>query len=173
MGLWFNLICKITARGEVGSRPVKPIAVTYPDARRSFAASRCADTLIPSFWNVESLSRDGTLSAVAEVIGQGRIRVSVRAFAPELQNSSVSIVLRSKSNPSDVWLSKKITLDLNHGLIGLWTGPIGIADSNIRGTDAAIVVKPVERAYPRNPPHTWPPTPKPNPHARMSPRKGG
>ncbi len=138
MGLRLNLKTKATEQKQGGFRRVESIGFADQDASKRIASSRVPE--IPAHtlhWNVSGLSPDRTLSAVAEVIGQGRIRISVRAFAPESRNSSVIVVLRSKTAPTVVWLSKEITLNLNDGWIGHWSGPIGNA---FHPADAAIAV---------------------------------
>jgi hypothetical protein len=91
-------------------------------------------------WKVQGQSRDRTLSAVAELLGLGQLRITVEAYSPEMRNSTVQVILRSAGDPSDVWLRKKLELDTDEGRRGSWSGRIGVGELRNRATDATLVV---------------------------------
>ena len=97
-------------------------------------------------WNVSGLSSDRTVSAVAEVVGQGRIRISAQAFVEERRNATVHVVLRCAVDPSDVWITGDIKLDLNGGYLGIWSGAMQDNGAMHHLTDAELVVGPVRRS---------------------------
>ena len=96
-------------------------------------------------WNVTSVCPDGSLSAVAEVVGHGQFRISVQAHKEDIRNGLVQVILRSKVDPSDIWLAKRIPLDLNNGYSGHWSGQIGAGELKDRTTEAILLVFPYKR----------------------------
>jgi hypothetical protein len=147
VGLWLNLKTKVTELKQGGLHPINPNSVRRPNPGTSIATGLAAGAPVRGLHcNFASLSPDKTLSAVAEVIGHGRIRITVQAFAPEARNSTSAIVVRSKTNPATVWLCKQITLNLNDGWVGDWSGPIGNAGSDFRPADAALAIMAIKRA---------------------------
>ena len=91
-------------------------------------------------WNLSGLSSDRTISAVAEVVGHGRIRISAQAFVEERRNATAHVVLRCAVDPSDVWIAKDITLDLNDGYLGMWSGAVQNNSAMHHLADAELVV---------------------------------
>ncbi len=91
-------------------------------------------------WNAIGQYSGRGVSAVAEVIGEGRIRISVRALVQELRNATVLVVLRSLADPADLWVTRRIKLDLNDGYQGHWSGTLQ-DDASKNVADAEMIVR--------------------------------
>lgn len=94
---------------------------------------------------VSAFSPDGAVSADAEVVGEGLLRITIKALIPEMRNAEVRVILRSKADPSEVWLSRKIKLNRNDGERGSWSRKIGEEELRNRRSAATLLVFPVKR----------------------------
>jgi hypothetical protein len=138
---------RIPSENELGllAVPVKSLARVEVPAEMLRGPGFAPAQGRPPISNVSGRSPDGAISAVAEVVGQGRFTIRVQAHTPEMLYAEVQVILRSKVDPSDVWLSKTIQLDLNNGERGTWSGQLGRGNLQHRPSDAMLLVFPCKR----------------------------
>jgi len=139
----FNV--EIPSENELGFMAVSVRSLARVEVPSGIVSGDWAPLNHPAGWNVSGNSPDGSLTAVAEVVGQGFFRIAVRALTEEMRNREVQVILRSKVDPSDVWLSKRIKLDLNDGERGSWSGRVGEEELAGRTSEAMLLVFPCKR----------------------------
>lgn len=102
----------------------------------------------PAPKQVKGKSPDGSLSASARVAGPQQIfKITVEADLakfPALRNAEVRVVLRSKLNPSEIWLKAKIKLEFEDGSKGYWSGRVNLPSTGNLPADAMLLVFAVE-----------------------------
>jgi len=97
----------------------------------------------PPEWRVEGSSPDGALYAQVEALGHMQLEITVRADInrfPALRFAKVHVVLRSRSNPSEIWLHSTITLEGEDGAAGSRRDRIKIPGLGGRAAEGMLLV---------------------------------
>ena len=97
----------------------------------------------PPEWNIEGTSPDGALRAQVEALGRGRLEITVHANVtqfPTLRYAKVHVVLRPRSNLSEIWLQTTISLEGEDGAAGSCREEVEIPGLEGRAADAVLVV---------------------------------
>jgi hypothetical protein len=145
-----EFVVAVSAESDLGFGELNPNGLAKVEVPSSLVTGHAEIVGAPRIWQVSGLSRDGSLSALAERKGvQGNIWITVRADVdkfPALRNGEVQVVLRSNWSRS-VWLQARIGLNLRGGSEGHWEGRVKVPHSEFenRPADATLLVFAAQR----------------------------
>jgi len=145
-----EFVVAVSVESDLGFGELNPNGLAKVEVPSSLVTGRAEKVGAPRIWQVSGLSRDGSLSALAERRGaQGNIWITVRANVdkfPALRNGEVQVVLRSNWSRA-VWLQAKVGLNLREGSEGHWEGRVKVPHSEFENhpADATLLVFAAQR----------------------------